>query len=95
MNTPAPPTRTKGDCVADLISAMMTDKVYHIATYLNPKETIVVTRRRFKGKIIKGSKEFLVTIGKPNYRSRELIKKAKKQGLPFPIYGTEIKHVKK
>lgn len=55
---------------------------YKATKFLDEKLTVKATRKRFKGRIIKGSKtiEIMFTVGKPNYEERELVKRAKKTG---------------
>ncbi len=61
--------------------------------FFSEKLTVKATRRCFRGKINKRDNrvEILFTIGAPNYKEREFIKKGKKVGEPFPIKKILIK----
>jgi hypothetical protein len=60
---------------------------YKAVAYLSPTLTVKATRKRFKGKIDKRNRiaEIIITVGKPNYEEREIIKRAKKEGKSFPL----------
>ncbi len=54
--------------------------------YISPKEIIRATRKLWGKKIVKGQNiEITLTIGKPNYAEREMIKLCQKAGETFPI----------
>lgn len=60
----------------------------HRAThFISEKEIVRVTRRLVGGKIEKNgrTRDYSVTIGKPNYEEREFLNAAKKVGEPFPV----------
>jgi predicted nucleotidyltransferase len=80
--------------VSEVISFLQGD-IYHAEKYLDDKLVVRGTRRRFKGKLIKGNIEIILVIGKPNYKEREFIKLCKKAKEPFPIKGVQIKINKK
>jgi hypothetical protein len=65
----------------ELCGAILLDGAYTATIFLSDKRTVKATRRRYKGKILKGHPvEILLTFGKPNYEAREIIKRAKKAG---------------
>ncbi len=58
--------------------------------YISPTEVAKATRR---GKARKSDRtvEILFTIGRPNYKEREFIKKCKKTGEPFPVKKIQVR----
>jgi len=68
------------------------DGAYKATKYFNEKLTLKATRKRYKGKILKGQGyDIVFTLGKPNYEEREFIKRAKKAGETFPIKKALLK----
>lgn len=69
----------------DGIGAVMATK------YLAPNLVVRATRR---GKFDKRNRsfEFVVTIGKPNYRERDFIAQCKRAGEKFPIKKIQLKY---
>lgn len=51
-----------------------------IVFYASRNEIVRITPKRFKGKLGIGNKEFLLTIGKPNYEERAYLKMIEKAG---------------
>lgn len=86
------PTRgsTIGSSFNELASQIRYRGAKKATVYISPTETIKATRR---GKVNGRAKtmEILFTIGKPNYKEREFIKKCKKAGEPFPIKKVQLK----
>jgi hypothetical protein len=73
------------------------DGAYKATKYISENETLKATRRRYKGKIMKGKchpVEILFTVGRPNYLERDFIKACKKAGEPFPIKKIQLKYPK-
>ncbi len=56
--------------------------------YVSPDFVVKATER--KGESFSSHQEYLVTIGKPNYREREFIKKALEAGESFPIRKIQL-----
>lgn len=74
----------------ELISIILgADRARQATAILAKNQIIRATRRTFKGKFLRGNIEILVTIGKPNYRERKLIKKGFVEG------NVELKRLKK
>lgn len=70
---------TRCNAFAQLAKKILYDGAYKATMYLDEKTTLKATRKRFKGKILKGhAVEIIFTLGKPNYEEREKIKQAKK-----------------
>lgn len=55
--------------------------MWKVTKYLSPRSIVRATRVRTKGGTI------VLTIGRPNYRELEFIKKARKAGMSFPLSG--------
>lgn len=82
-----------------LVACLMNDPQLVRATkYVSEKQTIKVTRRRYKRGSYHRTKsdrgEFLVTAGRPNFAERLFIKRAKKAGEPFPVKKIQLKYAK-
>lgn len=70
---------------------LMKDGAVKATKFLSPDQIIRAVRRTYGGKIVKGNTEILITIGKPNFKEREFIKKCKKSGEPFPVKKIQVK----
>lgn len=80
---------------SDLAECILVGGAYKAVKYLDEKETIKATRKRYGGKIRKGRTiDIVFTVGKPNFEEREFIKKCKKAGEPFPIKKIQLKYPK-
>jgi hypothetical protein len=76
--------------IGQVVFAVLDGTVKTATMYCGEKMTIKATRRGIPSK--KDTRtEVLVTIGKPNYKEREFIKKAKKEGTTFPIKKLQLK----
>lgn len=53
--------------------------------YVSPKLIVRAVRKTYGKKILKGNIEIILTIGKPNYVEREIIKAQQKAGVVFPL----------
>ncbi len=81
---------------SELAECILMDGAYKATKYLSPTLTIKATRKRYKGKFLKGHAiEIVFSVGKPNYEEREFIKKCKKAGEPFPVKKIQLKYLKK
>lgn len=68
--------------VTQAVRTLLNNRAIWKATkYLSPRSIVRATRVRTKGGAI------VLTIGRPNYREAEVIKKAKKAGMSFPLAG--------
>jgi hypothetical protein len=76
---------TVSRAIVKVINALVAVHTSRRATYiLSPKLTVCAARRhKHDGRATRA--EFVLTIGAPNYQSRQLIKLAKRAGEPFPI----------
>ncbi len=72
-----------------LAETILEGGAYKATVFVGPNETIKATRKRYgKNKDLhKRAKQTIIvfTCGKPNYEERAFLKKAKKEGRPFPI----------
>lgn len=69
-------------------------KVIRATKFVSPKEIIRATRRTYKGKIIRGNVDIVLTIGRPNYAERKLVRIFQKAGEPFPVKYAQLKLAK-
>ncbi len=66
---------------SDLAESILIGGAYKMTRFLGPKLTVKATRKRYKGKFLRGHAiEIMFTVGPPNYEEREAIKRAKKAG---------------
>jgi len=67
---------------SELAEEILLGGAYKATKFLGEKRTIKATRKRYKGKFLKGHDaiDIVFTVGKPNYEEREKIKRAKKAG---------------
>ena len=70
---------------------MRYEDVRKATVYLSDKETIVIARPHKADKRSK-SATFVLTVGRPNYESREFIKACKKAGEKFPVRKVQLKY---
>lgn len=69
----------------EMLTKMLCDpSIRSYMRVLGPRDSIVVTRR-LKPRKRASRSEFCVTIGAPNYRARQLLKRAKLRGFDFPL----------
>jgi len=72
--------------IEDVINAAAVRDIKTATKYISEMITVKATKRCVK----KLKTEFVVTIGKPNFKEREFIKLAKKSGEPFPIKKIQL-----
>ena len=71
---------------SELAECILVGGAYKATKYLSPVLTIKATRKRYKGKFLKGHAiDIVFTVGKPNYEERDVIKRHKKMGMAFPL----------
>ena len=77
-----------------LLTTVKHPGVYQATCYLSPTEVAKLTRRRFKGKLQPTStrqETFLLTLGRPNFLERQLIKACQRAKEPFPVRKIQVK----
>lgn len=80
------------DLTATLL-AMHIKRVKRATYYASPKATVHVTAVG-KWQKRKSRLDFHVSLGSPNYAERQMIKKLKKAGEPFPVKKVQFKYRK-
>jgi len=71
----------RSEVFSTLAEEILERGAYKATMYLNDKLTVKATRKRYKGKILKGhAVEIIFTIGKPNYEERAKIQRAREDG---------------
>jgi hypothetical protein len=79
-------------CLSDLIAIVSSGNVIKATKYISEKFVITATRKRYRGKILKGETiDIVLKIGRPNFAEREFIKLCKKAKESFPIKKMQIK----
>ncbi len=71
--------------VADTIAAVIDRKARKVITFLSPKLVVKAANKVFGGKLSRGNDELVVTIGKPNYEERVIVKKLKRLHVKYPF----------
>lgn len=67
------------------------NNIKRATAYISPGYTIKATRRyKYDGR--NKTIEMCLTIGRPNYREKEFIKKCIKAGEPFPVKRIQIEY---
>lgn len=67
-----------------LVAAINDSSIYRVTSFIRPDLVIKLTRRHKPDRRSK-QEEFVLTLGRPNYSERILIKAAKQAGEPFPV----------
>lgn len=79
--------------VAKSVRALISNDAHVATVYLSETQTVRATRVLLKGRIPRGRVsryDISLTIGRPNFRARAFIKKAKTAGEPFPIRKVQL-----
>ena len=75
----------------ELAAAIIDGGAIKATKYNSTTETAKATKRKYKSSSRTAPIEILFTIGMPNYKEREFIKKCKKAGEPFPVKKIQLK----
>ena len=79
----------------EVIEAVLGEGVVKATKFISPKEIVRAVRTRYHGKLRKvGNIEISLTIGRPNFIERKLIKKLIKEGQFFPVRNLRLKFSK-
>ncbi len=75
------------------ISALLDSGAWKATLFLSPTEVVRATRRWYRGRKTQDGRrvEIEITIGRPNYQERDLVKVLKKAGEPFPVRKVQLK----
>lgn len=82
-----------GKAVSKAVGVLLSDTVHTATVYLSDTLTVRATRRLINGEIPRGRisrRDISLTIGRPNYKAREFIRKAIQAGEPFPIRQVQL-----
>lgn len=85
--------------VVRLLIAGQNKNLRQTVKFISPSFVVRATRPVFGGpitkkRILKGSSyQFLLHIGKPNYKERLFIQSCKKAGLKFPVKDVQLKYI--
>ena len=79
------------NAVSSVVETLLRTEARMATKFLSEKEIVRASRKVFKGKILSGNIEIILTIGKPNFAEREFIKLCKKAGEPFPVKNIQLK----
>lgn len=77
--------------ISSIVDCLIKNKAFVATKYISSSLIVRATRKLSKKRIAKGNIEIVLTIGKPNYQERDLIKGFKKDKEEFPIKGIIIK----
>lgn len=78
---------------AEVIAPLLTGEVIKATKYLSPNKILRAVRTRYHGKFTRKGEnvEISLTIGRPNYMERDLIKWFLKAKEPFPVKKVQLK----
>jgi len=81
--------------VGKVVTTLILTGARTATAYVSPTHTVRACQRRIRGRVPRHPRRFDVnlTIGTPNYRSRQFIKKAQRAGEPFPIKRVQLTYV--
>jgi hypothetical protein len=69
-----------------VLNALLTSGARRATKFVRKDLVVTVTQRRERGKLPKrGTLDFSVKIGRPNFSEREFIHSCRKAGEPFPV----------
>lgn len=69
----------------EVIEEVLKDKVYKAVKFVSEKLVIRATRTRYGKRLPKNDIEITISVRRPNYVERDMIKKMRKAGSKFPI----------
>jgi len=80
--------------VSHCLSPLLGSSAVKATKYISPEFTVKAKRKEFKDNTSSRRTEIHVTFGAPNYEEREVIKRCRKAGEPFPIKKVQLKFAK-
>lgn len=94
VRMPLVPTAVNLRYIGEVVGLLLDTKAHHATKYLTDHKVIRATRRLSRGKIDHRAWQdtVILTLGGPNYRERDFIKLAKKEGYKFPIDKVQLKY---
>lgn len=78
--------------VEAVVRTLVWEKARQAVKYVSPKEIVRATRRLQRGRVPCGNIDIVLTIGRPNYKDRQFIKKCQKVGEPFPVKKIQLRY---
>lgn len=84
---------SRGKQVQKTIEALLAAGAWKATLILSPTEVVRATRRWYRRMKTQSDErvEIAVTIGRPNYQERDLVKACKKSGEQFPMRKIQLK----
>lgn len=76
--------------IENLLATLWSSELRSASKFVRPDLVVTVTRRHKVDKR-RSTREFVLTIGKPNFRGRAFIKACLKAGEPFPVKRVQVK----
>lgn len=80
--------------IGNTVAALLNTKTARQVTCIVDARLSIVATKRHKTRADAQRVEVVVTIGRPNFKSRALIRAAKRAGEPFPIKKLQYEHTK-
>lgn len=82
-----------GKQVQRVTDALLSAGAWKATLILSPTEVVRATRRWYRRTRTQSAKriEVIVTIGRPNYLERDMVKACKRAGEPFPVRKVQLK----
>lgn len=81
--------------VEQVVRVLLESGSYRATRYVSEKLVVTACRRIFRGKILRGNVDIVLTIGRPNYAQRQFVKDCKQAGVPFPVRKVQLKAIPK
>lgn len=78
--------------VSQVVAALLTSGAHTATKIVSPTEVIRATVRKVQGKVPKRCREIVITMGPPNWKTRELIRKLRKAGQSFPVPKIHLRY---
>lgn len=85
---------SRGEQIKKTVDALLANGAWKAALFLSPTEVVRATRtfyRRRRGGFDAKRIEVKVTIGRPNYQERDLVKAFKRADETFPVRKVQLK----
>lgn len=82
------------DQIGSVVKTLLSTGACRATKYLSYRLTVVATRPLYKGSAPRKNERsttVIVTVGRPNYESREFLRLVKKAGEPFPVKKIQLK----
>lgn len=84
--------KTPMNAISQVVETLLRTGACKATKFLSEKQIVRASIRTYKGKIKTGNAEIVLTLGKPNFKEREFVKKLVKAGEPFPVKKVQLKY---